>query len=189
MRSKAFILVLTMLVAPATAWGQFGRNRPIEFQPFQAPSKRFAMQYPKKDWNVVVGAGSVLVLFAHVKAEASVAVDHTVMKQALSRDEITQLFADLEVDDLKQREPAAQGFKTALRTESDGRRIIVIEFTRPGIKGVEQVRQYLLPNGADLYRLICSAAPVHFGKYDAVFERMAATFTAPPSAGENPSSR
>ncbi|OFW03946.1 MAG: hypothetical protein A3H96_16005 [Acidobacteria bacterium RIFCSPLOWO2_02_FULL_67_36] len=153
-----------------------GSGRGVEYQRFEAPGKGFSLEYPKKEWQVVSGAGSIVVVFAQSKSEASVAIDHTLLKTALAPEEITQLFADLEVEHVKQRDSGVQGIRTALQTDTDGRRIIVIDYTRVGLKGQEQVRQYSLPFGADLFRLICNAQAASFAKHEPVFEHMAQTF-------------
>jgi hypothetical protein len=64
----------------------------------------------------------------------------------------------------------------ALRTDDAGNRVIAIDFTRQGLRGPERVRQFSLPSGANLFRLICSSSPALFDRYAPVFEHMAETF-------------
>jgi hypothetical protein len=170
--------LIVLLLSSALSANQFpwSRKKTVEFQRFEPPGKHFALEYPKKDWNVVPGAGTVLFVFAHKEAEASVTLDYTPLKQALAREEISQLFADLELEDVKERQPQVQHFTTALRTEADGRRVVVIDYVRDGLKGPERVRLYSLPSGVHLYRVTCTAPVAYFARYEAVFERMALTF-------------
>jgi hypothetical protein len=159
-----------------------GGAKAEEYQPFQAPAGKFSLEFPKRDWQTVSGVGSVIVVFSQAKTEASVAVEHAGLKQALAPEDITQLFVDLEVQNVKERDAKTGGFRTALRTGSDGRRVIAIDFTRQGLHGVEQVRQFSLPSGSDLFRLICSASPAVFDRYAPVFEHMAESFKIGPAA-------
>jgi hypothetical protein len=166
------------LAAQRPRW--LGGGKSDEYQTFQPPDAAFTIEIPRKDWRTVPGVGSVVVVFSDAKAEASVALEHARLKQSLEPSEITQLFVDLEVENVKARDAGADGFRTALRTDPDGRRVIAIDFTRTGLKGAERVRQFSLPSGSDLFRVICSAAPPQFERYAAVFEHMADTFKIGP---------
>ncbi len=147
-----------------------------EYESFKPPGGKFTIDVPKREWQTVPGVGSVIVVFTQAKSEASVALEHTTLKQALAPEEITQLFVDLEVQHIKERDAEAAGFKMALRTDDAGNRVIAIDFTRQGLRGPERVRQFSLPSGANLFRLICSSSAAFFDRYAPVFEHMAETF-------------
>lgn len=153
-----------------------GAVKAEEYESFQPPGGKFTIDVPKREWQTVPGAGAVIVVFSQAKSEASVALEHTTLKQALAPDDITQLFVDIEVQNIKERDTEAAGFRTALRTDTAGNRVIAIDFTRQGLRGPERVRQFSLPSGTNLFRLICSASPTLFDRYAPVFEHMAETF-------------
>ena len=178
-------LALTAIARPADVAAQRprwlgGGGKPEEFLTFQPPDSAFTIEIPKKDWRTLPGVGAVVVVFSDAKAEASVALEHARLQQSLEPSEITQLFVDIEVENIKARDAGSEGFRTALRTDPDGRRVIAIDFTRKGLKGVERVRQFSLPSGSDLFRLICSAGPQQFDRYAPVFEHMAESFKIGP---------
>jgi hypothetical protein len=184
MAVSGLVLIVAGSVWPATVSAQrpkwLGGVKSDEYQSFQPPNAAFTLEFPKKDWRTIPGVASVLVVFTDAKAEASVAIEHTMLKQALEPSDITQLFVDLEVENIKERDAGAEGFRTALRTDADGHRIIAIDFTRKGLRGAERVRQFSLPSSSDLYRLICSTAPPLFDHYAPLFEHMAESFKLGP---------
>lgn len=181
MRKYHFVLALLLIVSgtgvmPA-AVGQFGflkGGSKTDFQLFKDPGGRFSLEYPK-DWQAVAGAGDVLVTFVQKKSEAAFVVERYRMNQALTPDEITDLFAQIEADVLKERQPKAADV-TAKIVDANGQRLIVIDYSRPGLSGPERARQYSFPVGQDLYRLTCSALKNQFAKYDPVFIHVAETF-------------
>lgn len=181
MREYRFVLAFLLIVSgtgvmPA-AVGQFGflkGGSKTDFQLFTDPGGRFALEYPK-DWQVIAGAGDVLVTFAQKKSEAAFVVERYRMSQALAPDEITDLFAQIEADVLKERQPKAVEVAAKI-VHASGQRLIVIDYSRPGLSGPERARQYSFPVGQDLYRLTCSAVRAQFAKYDPVFIHLAETF-------------
>ena len=175
----AAALASILLTADADAQGikrLLGMGKTDEYLAFEPADKRFTVDIPKRDWRTVPGVGSVIVVFSDAKSDASVALEHVSLKLALEPSEINQLFVDLEVESIKERDPSADGVRTALKTDPDGSRVIVIDFTHKGLRGPERVRQFSLPRGGDLYRLICSAAPAQFDRVAPVFEHMAESF-------------
>lgn len=184
MRPAVLLIALGSFVLPDAVHAQrprwLGGGKPDDYVTFKPADERFAVDVPKRDWRTVAGAGSVLVVFSEAKSEASVALEHIRLKQSLEPGDITQLFVDLEVESVKERDASADGFRTDLRTDAEGRRIIVIDFTHTGLRGPEQVRQFSLPWGSDLFRLICSAAPTMFERYAPLFDHMAGSFKLGP---------
>ena len=79
--------------------------------------------------------------------------------------------------------PKAEGFKPQIQGDAK-RRVIVIDYTRPAVKGgSELVRRYSFIAGKDVYRITCSAAPQHFTKYEPIFTHVVASFKV---AGTSP---
>lgn len=172
-------MVLAFLAAgrtPAQTDQMYGKNPKLQVRPFKAPNGRFSMEYPRSDWIVLPGGGDVVLSLAQRNGEAVVQVQHSMLKTALAAEEITDLFAQLEVDTLKDQDQSAADFQPRVFDAGD-RRLIIIQFTQPGLTGRNQVRQYSIPRGQDLYRLICSAAVSQFSKYSAIFSHIAASFT------------
>jgi len=190
MRSRRRLcLVVIVLVVTAVAFpdaaeiGLLKRDSKTEYRTFRDPNGRFALDYPK-DWQVIAGAGDVLVTFAATNGEAAFVVERSKMNIALAPEDITDLFAQIEADILKERQPRASdliakvGGDTSLRT-------ILIDYARPGLSRPERARQYSLPMGQELYRLTCSALTIKFAKYDSAFAHVAGSFknTAAPQPG------
>jgi hypothetical protein len=174
-------------VVPADAATQLGRlfrgNKAIEFQQFQSASHNLTVEYPKRDWQIVSGAGAVVVTFAQKKSEASVTIEYEAVEQLEAKD-ITQLVADLEVDRIKGQIPGTDNFRKDIRDDENGRRLVIVDFTRPSVTtGVDRARQYSLVSAKKMYRITCSATTALFGKYDPVFQHMVASFkVGSPSA-------
>lgn len=170
------LIICSIVVEPAAA-GQFGflkRDSKPEYTPFKDPAGQFALEYPK-DWQVIGGAGDVTVTFAQKKSEAALVVEHFKMNTALAPEEVTELFAQIESDVLKERQPKATDVVSKV-VDQNGHRLIVIDYARPGLAGPERVRQYSFPVGQALYRLTCSAITAQFAKYDPMFAHVADTF-------------
>lgn len=176
----AFALVVCSLaplvaVAPAAAQALKG------YQPLQAFQDRFSLQYPAKDWLLVPGGGASLVVLTQKKNEATVTIEYQPLQIQLEPGEIDAEFAKIEAEPIEQHQPTAEGVKSDV-TESDGRKIIVINFTRRGATGAERVRQYSLPIGQQMYRIVCSAPAAQFAKYEPVFANIVKTFAVSGAA-------
>jgi hypothetical protein len=164
--------------------GQFGwlkGGSKEAFKLFQAPSQRFTVEYPTRDWQPQP-AGTTSVLFTQKKSEASVSIEYESLAVPLEAAQIDQTTAGYEVEHIKELLPKADGFKPQVRTEN-GRRVIVIDYTRPALKdGLERVRQYSLIFGKDIFRIVCSAGPSIFDKYEPVFDHFLTSFTVTGTA-------
>ena len=168
-------LLLSAGLAPRFAWSAVSAK---DFQLFRDPASRFSLEFPK-DWQVNAGVGDVLVTFAQKKNEAALVVERFHLNLAPTPEKIDELFAQIEEDTLKERQPQAIAVSHRL-ADGNGRRFIVIDYTRPGLtRPLDRARQYSLPIGQDLYRLICSAAPAQFAKYEPLFAHVNDSFTAP----------
>ena len=169
------ILVLLGVLAPRVSLGQFGKlfgGGKGDFRTFLDPGGAFQLEVPK-DWRATAGAADVIVTFAQKDAEAAIVVERFRLNQPLR--EVTDLFGQIEMDTLKERQPRATNVSFKLVT-SNGRTVAVIDYTRPGLAGQEQARQYSVPIGQDLYRLNCSAAMSEFAKVRPIFLRIAGSF-------------
>ena len=191
MRSPRAVAVLLMLsaVVPAVAAPQRGRRIFMgknsgdtqTLSTFSAPDGKFALEYPSKDWQMLPGVGSVVATLAQRNSEASVVINYARMNQVLAPSEINDLFAELESEDLVFRQPEAKGAKPSI-VNVGGRRVVVIQYSRAGLKGKEQVVQYTVPVGQDVYQLICSAQAALFAKYEPMFTHAIESFQSPAPA-------
>jgi hypothetical protein len=168
------------LPAQQAADGWYGRNPKLQTLTLQDPGGAFRVEYPRKDWMVVPGGGASVLTLTHKKGEASVVLERSRLNQALEPSEITELFAQLEADYVKEVQLRSADLKS--RVIDDGpRRLAAVQFVRQGQGGPETVRQYSIPVGRTLYRLICVSTPARIAKYEAVFAHIAASFAAAPA--------
>jgi hypothetical protein len=163
---------------------------------FADPERRFSIEYPR-DWNwlVVAGSGEAVVVFTEPKKEAAFIVQVSRLRQPLEPGDMTDLFAQIEVEVLKADRPQATDLATRVADEG-GKRYVIVDYSRPRLTlpaaaktatgDRERVRQYSYPSGRKLYRVTCIAGPSRFSKYEAVFtsvfKSLTAAATQPPSA-------
>ena len=150
------------------------------FALFTDPDGRFSVEFPNDwRWMMVSPSQEALVTFVQPRSEAALVVERVRLKQSLANDEITELFAQIESDILKENQPKAT--KVAARMISQGgRRIVVIDYTRPGLGEDERVRQSSFPVAENLYSVTCMALASEFQEYALTF----ATVAESSSAGE-----
>jgi hypothetical protein len=173
--------------ATPPAAGEYGRAPKLEIQQFDNRQIRF--EYPKKDWEIVPrpttavipGATAPIVSVVQRKREAAVVIEQTKLHQPLALDDITDLFSQLEADSIRERQPQATDVHAKLVDVGGGRRLVILTYGRQGVGGPERVRQYSIAVGADLFRLTCVATVGQFGRYEAVFAHVAATFAVASS--------
>lgn len=148
---------------------------------FTDPGRRFSIEFPKDwRWMIVSGSGEPIATFVHPGSEAAVVVERFRLKQRLAPDDVTDLFAELEVDYVKENQRGVTNVTGRVATR-DGLRSAVIEYKRPGLAEPEQVRQYSFPMGEDLYRITCMALASRFQRHEADFAAVVGTLK---SAGE-----
>lgn len=179
------VLALMMSVALAAQGPQAAL--PKGYQLLKAFQDRFTCAYPAKDWEVVPGGAAALVTLTHKKHEATIVVEYQPMQIELAPSEIDDNFAKLEVEPIGARQTEVSGLNSKI-LDVNGHRAIVIEYSRRGASGPEHVRQYSLPIGKNLYRLIGSAPNQSFEKYAPTFEVAAQSFvvTGAPAAAAAP---
>jgi hypothetical protein len=155
------------------------------YQIFQGLRTLFTVQYPSKDWQVVPGGSASLVAFTQKKAEATVVIEYQALTLELAPTEIDEGFAQIEAEPIAQHQPTATDVASHI-AEADGRKVIVIDYNRKGIAGAEKVRQYSLPIGKQMYRIVCSAPAALFAKYEPTFVTVVKTFAVAGGAPAAP---
>lgn len=156
--------------------GHLGAQQPNPVR-YTDPWARFSVELPQ-NWGLlaVSGSGEPIVALTQPKLEAAVVIERFVRQQRLASDQVTELFAEIEADVLKENQPRATNIVAKLVTES-GRRVVVIDYFRPGLVGTaERVRQYSFPSGQQMYRITCNAIGTQFDKYEPTFAMVAASF-------------
>jgi hypothetical protein len=162
---------------PAQQGDEWVRRAPkLGVQRLIVPGRRVTLEYPKRDWLLLPSGGSMLVNLAEKNGNALVQLERTALKQALAPEEITDLFAELEAQTVHDRYPEATSFVSRL-ADVGRRRIVMLQYDRPGTRGAERVRQYSLPVGLSLYRLVCAAPAAQFARFEQVFAHIAASLT------------
>jgi hypothetical protein len=167
----------TTLSAQTDPW--LTRSQKLQMRPLHDTAGRVRLDYPNKDWLVVPGGSDAIVTLTEKNAEAAVFLDVVALKQPLAPAEVTDLFATIEVETIQQRDTRATGFVQRV-LDSNGRRVVVIEYLRQGLLGPERVRQYSFPVNDKLYRLICSTPVARQAKYAPTFAHIAASLTVSP---------
>jgi hypothetical protein len=149
----------------------------VQFQPQRAADAALQLDLPKKDWMVLPSNGSVLLMLASRKGDAVVLVERLVLNLPLEATDITELFAQIEIDAIKEQHPRAADFQSRV-IDAGQRRLVAVQYGRPGVLGSERVRQYSMPIGKQLYHVTCISSAAQFAAYDPVFSHIAASFTA-----------
>jgi len=145
------------------------------YQLLRVLPERFSCEYPAKDWDIVSGGASSLVIVTQKKHEATIVIEYQPMQLELAASEIDDNFAKLEVEPITARQSGVSGLSSKI-LDVGGHRAIVIEYSRMGAMGQEHVRQYSMPIGKHLYRIVGSAPTANFEKYAPTFEVAAASF-------------
>jgi hypothetical protein len=158
----------------ADAW--LARTPRLQFQPQRAADAPIQLDLPTKDWMVLPSSGSLVLALASRKGDAVVLVERSALRQALEAEDITDLFAQIEVDAIRDQYPKAADIQWKL-LGLGARRLVAVQYGRSGVLGPERVRQYSVPVGRQLYRVTCISRAAVFAVYDPVFSHIAASFT------------
>ncbi|MGH9161065.1 MAG: hypothetical protein ACRD2X_13910 [Vicinamibacteraceae bacterium] len=163
---------------PATPAGPAWLTRATEpdFVPLRDPSGQISIEYPKENWQSLPGSSPTLATFEQQDGAATVVLEQRKLNQALRPDEVTDVFGKIETETIKKRAPNATGFETRL-LEDGNRRVVAVQYQRPGSQGVEIVRQYSFPVAQTLYRLTCVMNPDELQEQERICSHMAASFT------------
>jgi hypothetical protein len=162
--------------APKAADPWLARSAKLQVQPQRAADAPIQLDLPKRDWMVLPSSGSLVLALASRKGDAVVLVERSALRQALEAEDITDLFAQIEVEAIKERHPKATDVQSKVLDLGD-RRLVAVQYTRPGVLGSERVRQYSVPVGRQLYRVTCISSAAQFAVYDPVFSHIGASFT------------
>ncbi len=182
----ALLIVLGLMAMPLAlldAQGQPAARKGYQF--LNVFPGRFTCEYPSKDWDVVAGGEASLVTLSQKKREATVVIEYQPLQLELAANEIDDNFAKLEADPIIARQSDVSSMTTRI-LDISGHRAIVIEYSRRGVTGSEHVRQYSLPMGKQLYRVIGSAPNAMFDRYAPTFEVVASSFALAGASGAAP---
>lgn len=187
--SRCTALVLALAVASADLWAQ-PPARAFPWKPREVKARRtsigtVSIDVPEKDWQQLPGAGTVLATIAAKSGLGAVVIERSRLAQPLTSEDTTELLAELETDQVREREPGAVALRGDLDEHPTLGRVVRVRYARKGARGDEQVLQYSIPAGWDLYRIVYSAQAREFEKLGPAFERMilSLTIAPPPSAG------
>lgn len=153
--------------------------KPKDFVAARLPWSTFTIDLPK-NWLVAPGFGGTLLnVFERGKPNqtaGAIVLEQSRLAVPLTANEIDAGLAELESDLARRRDPGGANFAQQVK-EVDGRRFILVTYTRPGLNGTDSVVVYVFPNGGVMYRLICiSPGTETLPKYQAVFAHVAASF-------------
>lgn len=177
--SRRVVVLLALLIGPAASIAPTAQDAgppKASTDTRLSTMSGFTIDYPKKDWTPLAGAGSSLIVFFHKTREATVAVERTKVGRPLAPSDITEQTATLEVEDWQNRRPQASGFSHQFM-EYAGTRLMIIDFSQPGSQGPERVRMYTMPRGVDWYRVICTTTQSSFEKYRETCHKIALSLT------------
>jgi hypothetical protein len=173
--------LLSAIVAEAQTPPPYGLVTKPKFRKIVNALGNFDVEVPDSgDWKLIPGhPGSVLTLADTKTGNASVIVERIALRGALSPENYV-FAAQAEAETIRERQPGATNVQQQV-FDASGRRFVVVQYVRPGIKGPEQVVLYAFPIGATLYRVMCGAVQTDFGKYAIIFGHIAASFHSPPT--------
>jgi hypothetical protein len=126
---------------------------------------------------VLPSSGSVLLILASRKGDAVVLLERLTLNLVIETADVTDLFAQIEIDAIKKQQPKAAEFQSRI-LNSGQQRLVAVQYGRPGVLGSERVRQYSIPIDKQLYHVTCVSSAAQFSSYDPLFSHIAASFTA-----------
>jgi hypothetical protein len=154
-------------------------DKGVNYRMFRDAAARFEFEYPTKDWRVLPSAGSSLAIVARNDGEATLTIDYFRLSAPLGPEEIGTM-AEVEIQDLKEKHPDAKDLKSEVIDIKAGRGAM-IRYSSVGAKGAEQVMQFSVPVGQDLFRVIAIVPEQLAAKYEVIVAHMIASFKAPAS--------
>jgi len=144
------------------------------FKTFLSPIGNFQVQYPDSDWTVLSGVGdATLTLVENRSGSAFVLVERVALRTAFAPEAIPAL-AQQEAATIKQRNAAATNIRHQV-LEADKRHVVVVQYSRTGVKGPEQVVHYAAPIGETMYRVTCVVVEKEYARYAPIFGHIAAS--------------
>jgi hypothetical protein len=150
-----------------------------DFQPARLPWKTFAVELPK-DWQLGPGVGATLFwVTEEVRGDlpaAGIVFEHTENVEPLNPNDVDAKLAGFEAEYVRRRDPGGSNFEQEAK-DVDGRRFILVRYSRAGFTGPDRVVVYVVPAGKVMYRLFCIAPEKQFNeKYQEIFAHVAASF-------------
>jgi hypothetical protein len=179
------------LAVGSVAWAQaqaqttglwLARNPKVQFTQLRVAGGQAVLEYPRRDWDVAAPLGTTIAALVEKDGRAWITLERSRMQTALTPEDVTDLFAQLEADRIKDGDPQAVASATRLFAVN-GRRFTGVQFTHRGAKGAEVVRLYSFPVGNVLYRLTVGAESAQFAKFEPIFAHVASTFTTSAPGG------
>jgi hypothetical protein len=168
----------TQTAPPANTDPWYSRASRVQFQALKLVNEGFQMEWPKKDWLLVPSTSPLSVVLVSKKGDASIVVERSSLRQPLEASDITDLFAQLESDAIKAQQKALD--VQARVIDAGAQRLAAVQYHRDGALGPERVRQYSIPAGKRLYRIVCVSTAAQFLAFDALFAHIASTFAPLP---------
>lgn len=179
----AGVAALVLVCSAERVWAQaeafFARAPKLDVQAVALGKSGAAIELPKRDWRIAPSSdGEAVATAEQRRREARILVEVTSLQQPLESEDVTELFGEIEAERLKEQNAQGDAFEVRMFRLGE-RRVAVVQFTRPGPSGSEQVRQYSYPDGLLLYRVTCVAAVERFKRYEPIFAHVAASFKGP----------
>jgi hypothetical protein len=174
-RTRSFALLIATLLTVGSTRGPVSlvaQTRRVDPNNKLATVAGFSVEYPKKDWDPLIGVGSALITFVHKSRDATIAIEQTKLKRPLAVADITELNAQLEEEEWQNRQPQKLTFGHQL-FDINGIRVVVLDFTQPAGQAPARVRLYGIPRGDSWFRVICTAIPAAFDKHSATCQNIA----------------
>ena len=116
----------------------------LQVRPQRSADAPLQVEFPAKDWMVLPSSGALVFAAATRRGDAVVLIERSTLRQALDPADITDLFAQIEMEAIKERQPKAADFQSKV-LDTGARRLVAVQYGRPGVLGNERVRQYLVP--------------------------------------------
>ena len=155
-------VALALLLLP-TALGAQPRYKPYK-------SAEVMLEYPD-NWVQHTNIGTMLILVSTKGGETAVALERAKLNQPLEPSEMTETFATIQAEVIKDQYPDATGLTAVIVTHPTLGPVVQADFTMPGSdpRRPDRLRQYVLPRGPFLYKIVCRARATDFAKQEAAF--------------------
>jgi hypothetical protein len=158
----------------------FGKSsKPRDFETPRLPWNSFTIELPK-NWQLLPGHNGVLLSAAEKtrsdQPAGVIMLEQMRLQDTLTAKDLSNATLTFEAASTKERDPAGTNFQQMIMQVSDGRRLIFIQYTRPGLYGPDRVTQYSVPAGLTLYRVICIAPDAQLAKYKPTCAHVAESF-------------
>src|SRR5262245_21655239 len=162
--------------APADPWYALS-SRPRDFQTPRGLVGKYAIELPR-DWQIVPGYGGIAFMAAEKprnnQSSAAIVLERMQLRAPIGPADVNATLAEIEAS-LVRALPGVQGVEQQIK-QGEGRAYIFIQYTKPGLTGVDRVVQYSIPVGATMYRLICISPDGQLPNYQQKFAHVAASF-------------